>query len=364
MNNCSANGNTRLALTLIEIVDCNLNISNSKFLNQIKYFKGPAIINAVRSQIYIKNTNISQNCALDGLIWTSNNSVLYIQNSMFSSNGLFLLTSGVLILKHNSALFLSNSTCSKNRAVFGPCVLAYNNVTIVAKYSMFYTNHAVIGGAIYWKNSVYLGQKDIKHMKSEHLKGRCDKNVKHHEKNDQLQENKPKIAFDKCIFVNNIVFKGAVLHVKGPSVEVLMKDCFLHSNLGFREGAIIIQGQHPSSTKLHIEECNFHGFSFADAILFISRTQIDIHNCNILDSAFALMSIADYSVVNITHFTVKLSTTFASYISIQNFVTFYMADSQMISHYFSIFPNAFFLYALSGIHYSLFHFWQPKLDND
>ena len=71
MINCLANGNTRLTLTLIEIVDCNLNIANSKFLNQIKYFKGPAIINAVRSQIYIKNTNISKNCALDGLICTS-----------------------------------------------------------------------------------------------------------------------------------------------------------------------------------------------------------------------------------------------------------------------------------------------------
>ena len=176
---------------------------------------------------------------------------------MFSGNGLFLLTSAVLILQYNSALFLSNSTCQKNGAVFGPCVLAYNNVTVAAKHSTFYINHAVIGGAIYWKNSVCLGQKDINLTKSEHLKDGCDINVRHYEENNQVQETNPKIMFDKFVFVHNMVFKGAVLHVEGPSVEVLMKECTLHSNVGFREGAIIIQGQDTTSIKLHIEECNF-----------------------------------------------------------------------------------------------------------
>ena len=90
------------------MVNCNVNIENSIFSNQIKYNKGPAIINVVRSHIDIVNVNISQNYALDGLLMISNNSILTVQNSMFSHNGLFLLTSSVLILKYSSVLFLSN----------------------------------------------------------------------------------------------------------------------------------------------------------------------------------------------------------------------------------------------------------------
>ena len=88
----------------------------------------------------------------------------------------------------------------------------------------------------------------------------------------------------------------------------------------------------------------FHRFSFANAIVFISQAQVDIHNCSIYHSAFALMSIADFSVVNITHLTVKQSNTLAAYISIQNSVILNLANSQMTSYIF-LFPNGIFVFA-------------------
>ena len=96
ISNCYIDGNTRLSSTLIDIVDCNLSITNFIFFNQMKHDKGPAIINAMACHIDIMNVNILQNYALDGLIWVSNSSVLQIKNSMFSDNGLFIWTSSIL----------------------------------------------------------------------------------------------------------------------------------------------------------------------------------------------------------------------------------------------------------------------------
>ena len=75
-------------------------------------------MNAITSHIDILNVNISQNYALDGLLMISNNSILTVQNSMYSQNGLFFLASSVLILKYSSVLFFSNCKCDNNVAIF------------------------------------------------------------------------------------------------------------------------------------------------------------------------------------------------------------------------------------------------------
>ena len=55
------------------------------------------------------------------------------------------------------------------------------------------------------------------------------------------------------------------------------------------------------------------------------------------------MSIADYSIVNITHLSIQRSSITLGYIDIHNSVTLYIANSQMTSYHFFIFPNGFFV---------------------
>ena len=150
--NCSMDGNKRLTSTLIDILNCKLSIRNFTFFIHKKYDKGPAIINAVESHIYMVNVNILQNYVLDGLILASNKSVLHVANSTFESNGMLLLTSAVFVVKINNLLLLSNCTCKYNRAFSGPCIYASGTNTITAKNSTFYFNRGIKGGAIYWAN--------------------------------------------------------------------------------------------------------------------------------------------------------------------------------------------------------------------
>ena len=341
ISNCNIDDNTRLTSTLIDVENCNVNIENSIFFNQIKYNKGPAIINAVTSHIGIVNVNISQNYALDGLLRITNKSILRVQNSMFSHNGLFFLTSSVFTLKYSSVLFLTNCKCDNNGAIFGPCVLASGSVTIIAKHSTFNRNHAFTGGAIYWNNKI--GRRDI-YKEFVRYKAVFDINIT--KTIDFVQEYESKFLFDSCAFTEHTTFADSVLHLGGSPVDIFMNNCNIGGNAGFSDrGSIFIQSQHPSLTKVYIQGCLFYNnFAWGAAILSISRAHVDIHNCTISYSGHGLMSISDYSIVNITYLSVQRSPPIFGYIDIQNSVILSIANSLMTSFIF-LFPNGFFVFA-------------------
>ena len=340
ISNCNIDGNTILTSTLIDVENCNLSIENCIFFNQIKYNKGPAIINAVTSHIKIVNVNISQSCALDGLLRISNNSILQVQNSIFSQNGLLLLTSSVLILKYSSVLFLTNCKCDNNGAIFGPCVLASGSVIIIAKHSTFNGNHAIIGGAVYWKKNI---NRRNNFQGKELARNKTRKKIP--KKINFDQKYKSKFLFYSCAFTYHFTFVDSVLHLDGSPVDIFMSNCYIGVSFGF-SGSIFIKGQRPSETKVYIQGCRFYdNTAFGAAILSISRAHVDIHNCTIIYCAYCLMSISDYSIVNITHLSVQDSPPFFGYIDIQNSVTLTIANSQMTSIYFFISPNGFFVFA-------------------
>ena len=109
---------------------------------------------------------------------------------------------------------------------------------------------------------------------------------------------------------------------------------------------ILVQGQHPLSAKLNVKGCLFtDDLSWGAGILSIRRAEVNIHNSTISDSAFSLISVADYSIVNIARLSIKQSPTPFGYIDIQNNVKLYLADSWINSSYLSFFPNGFFIYA-------------------
>ena len=112
------------------------------------------MINAVQSHINLVNVKIFQSYVLDGLILASNKSVLHVKNSTFESNGMLLLKSAIFVVKINNLLILSNCTCKYNRAFSGPCIHASGTNTITVKYSTFYMNRSIKGGAIYWANKI------------------------------------------------------------------------------------------------------------------------------------------------------------------------------------------------------------------
>ena len=343
ISNCKIDDNTRSTSAVIDVVNCNVSIENSSFFNQIKYDKGHAILNAVTSHIDIVNVNISQNYALDGLLRISNNSILKVQNSMFSKNGLFLLTSSVLILKHNSVLFLYDTKCDNNGAIFGPCVLASGSVTIIGKHSTYNGNHAVIGVVIYWKSNI---DKRDNFQEKDFARNKTVLDIKITKRNIFVQGCKSKFLFDSCAFTEHYTFKDSVLHLDGSQMYIFMNNCYIGDNLVFSgRGSIFIQGQHPSATKVYIQRCLFHSnLALGAATLSISRAHVDIHNCTISASGHALMSITDYSIVNITYLSVQGSPSILGYIDIQNSVILSIANSLMTSFIF-LSPNGFFVFA-------------------
>ena len=254
--NCYLDGNTRVSSTLVDIVDCTLNIENFIFFNQRKYDKGPAIINAANSYVSMVNVNIYKNYALNGLIWTSNSSKLHIKKSNFNGNGMFLWTSSVLILKHNSILFLSKCKCQNNPALYGPCVHASDDITIIAKKSTFYYNNALRGGAVYWKNN--MKGSDINETNSHH---KIDVNREDFRERN-LRRYKAKLVFQECVFYQHIAFTGGVLFMEGSSVEVYVIQCFFIGNKGCKVGgSIFLQGDYSLTTKMYIEKSCFLGDS-------------------------------------------------------------------------------------------------------
>ena len=340
ISNCYIDGNTRLSSTLIDIVHCNLSITNFIFFNQMKHDKGPAIINAMACHINMINVNILQNYALDGLIWVSNSSVLQIENSMFNDNGLFIWTSGVLILNNNSVLFLSNCKCESNGAVRGPCIHASGSVKITAKKSIFDNNHAIIGGAVYWKS------KAISELTSDTSRYNFEFNVESPGEKLRIEEYKTKLMFEECIFSGHTAARGGVFYVDGSPVVVSINNCIIRSNGGVLDTTFLVQGQHPSSTKLNVKGSFFIGdMSWGSGVFSIKQAHVDIHNSTISVSGFGLISVADYSIVNITHLSINQSPAWFGYIDIQNNVKLFLADSWINSSYFFVVPNGFFIYA-------------------
>ena len=172
-------------------------------------------------------------------------------------------------------------------------------------------------------------------------------NIKIAKRINFVQEYKSKFSFDLCAFSEHTSLSDSVLHLNGSPVDIFMKNCNIGGYAGFSyRGSIFIQGQHPSVTKVYIQGCLFYNnFAWGAAILSISRTHVDIHNCTIRYSGHGLMSISDYSIVNITYLSIQHSPPIFEYIDIRNSVTLNIANSQMTSLYFFIFSNGFFVFA-------------------
>ena len=296
------------------------------------------------------NGNVVQNYAKDGLIWVSNNSQLSVHNSVFESNGVFVLTSSILILKYNTVLFLSNCKCTNNGAIMGACVLASGNVSIFAKDSIFKGNHAASGGVLYWKNTVDDSGQEHDKEKSDFKIYKPKVNVKNVEKTKLMQGYKSKLVFEKCTMTGHISFEGSVLSADGSPVDIIFNGSKLEGNGGFKDvGSIFVKGKHWSLTTLSIHGCFFESeFSYASGILFGKRAQINIYKSSIIMARFAIISITDYSIVNITRLSIMQSPGVFGYIDIRNSVKFEMTDSQITSMFLTAWVNGFFLYATNN----------------
>ena len=347
ISNCVINGTKRPTSTLIDILNSSVNINHFIFFNQIKYDAGPAIINGVNSHINLANVNIFQNYAVDGLIWASTNSKMHINNSTFDSNGMFLWTSGVLILKQNSVLFLSKCTCQNNGAIYGPCIHASDNVSIIAKTSIFYYNHAIRGGAIYLNNNYQTDGIYIKETIIDNKNNKTGINVNNPGQNNLNRGHKGTLIFMECKFYLHTASKGGVFYIEGSSLDIFMNQCLFRSNRGCKVGgSIFLQGGYPLAIRLYLEGCNFRdGTSMKASTIFVRQAQVDIHNCTIYNCFYSIMSVANNSILNISYMFIENSVAIFGYIDIQDSVVLSMVDSNMTSHFAATYPNGFFIYA-------------------
>ena len=152
--------------------------------------------------------------------------------------------------------------------------------------------------------------------------------------------------FEECIFSGHTTARGGVFYVDGSPVVVSINNCIIKSNGGVLDTTFLVQGQHPSSSKLNVKGSFFIGdMSWGSGVFSIKQAHVDIHNSTISVSGFGLISVADYSIVNITHLSINQSPAWFGYIDIQNNVKLFVADSWINSSYFFVVPNGFFIYA-------------------
>ena len=311
--NCVINDRRKFTPTLINVIRCNLTLNNVTFFNQIKYDKGPVAIHSLESQINMENVNFSHNYARYGIIKALNHSKLFIKNSVFENNGIFMLTSGVFILQYDSLLFVSNCKFIKNKALNGSCVQASHNITLAIKNSTFSSCFAFMGGAIFYHDSYH--KIDTQNRQSNY-------NFERNTVMNILENVETKILLLGITFNMNFGIVGGALYFEGSFMNISTNDCTFYRNMGVKTaGAIFIQGKIPNTARMGIYSCKFiYNMSFLTGGLYVTGTRVEIYNSTFLTNQFTTMSISNHSVVIMRNNTIKDSFAFPSIIDIKNSV--------------------------------------------
>ena len=146
ISECNIDGTKRLKTTLLDLVNCNINILESNFYNN----KGaPALLIAVSSHVTFNDIVMENNIGEDGLIKVSNSSQLYVNNSRFQNNGGSHVSVAIISAKFNSLVVVEKSEFYRNEAAKGSCLSAFQNTTVIVKKSIFESNSALYGGALF-----------------------------------------------------------------------------------------------------------------------------------------------------------------------------------------------------------------------
>ena len=149
IHNCHIDANANLRPTLIEVVNSNILIQNSKFVHFVSN-EGPILYAHSNSHVTIENSHFKANRANQhgGVIFTSINVSLNVKNCNFVGNS--AETWGGTIYGDNKAHLVINSTTFKsNSAVKGGGAIIIKKMShMIIQHCIFEDNSAALGGAL------------------------------------------------------------------------------------------------------------------------------------------------------------------------------------------------------------------------
>ena len=321
IHNCVLNGTTRFAVTLINIIRCNLTLNNVTFFNHIKYDKAPVAINSLESQINMEFVNFTQNYATYGIIKASNHSHVFVENSVFENNGIYMLTSGVFILQYNSLLSISHCKFTNNKASKGSCVQAFHKITLIVKNSTFLSCSAFMGVTIFYQDSY----SNIETQSVEYIHRNAERKTPG---NDET-----KVILLASSFRDNTGIVGGALYFEGSFISININSCIFDTNGGYKTaGAIFVQGKSQKTAKMGIYYCNFiNNYSYYSAILYIIGTVVEIDNSTFSWNSCTTMSVLNNSIVTMRNSIFKHAASVLSIIDIQNSVILDINESSLQS---------------------------------
>ena len=257
-------GTTSFKDTLINIIDCELDIVNSSF-EGCRVTSYSAVLKAKSSMINIQNSVFRENSGPNGVIEISRESNLNINKTTFKNNGFLFSAVSNILVKTNSSAKVSNCKFRDNIAIYGGVLSSFPNTSVMVENSTFIHNTGQRGGAINCHNQKNLTPTKNKHSLlivkarkvGQYFSANELKEAKTFESNIMNSFLKQTKDDTKCIvkesnFINNwAVESGGAIYVQGRSIDIL--DCtFTNTTSGF--GGVIMGYE---KSRINIEGTQF-----------------------------------------------------------------------------------------------------------
>ena len=281
MFNCQVDGAMRLEETMIDIKFGDLEIKNCKFSLNKASSSHPAVLEATDSQISIKDSSFDWNIGHHGIIEILQGSHLFVTNSQFDNNGIFLYSLSLIVVKTYSSVILSNCYFASSVAACG-LVCSFPNTSILVQNSTFSNNTGERGSSINCHNKINMDTvPDINFYSNSNNE---TKNGHSLERKWKLEEygSKSMSATDSgsCVvkgtLIKNSFSADGTLYVQGRSVEI--SDSNFTTNVGGLGGGAIKGSEGAIINISNSRLVNNQGM-IGSFIAIHNSTVLDIRNC-------------------------------------------------------------------------------------
>ena len=300
ISECSIDGTYRSKVTLLDIRDSRLNVTNSSFYNhEVK--DNSAIINASSTDVKIKDSVFTKNLGKEGVIQLLNGSNLELEKCNFSRNGEMFFAESTILLKSKSSVRVVDCFFHLNWASSGGCFRVYPNTHLAVERSNFTDNTAQKGGVIYCEGNSNTDQnvhpdKLVLNENYSYLKRVTD---------DSLGN--VSCIIKRSYFEHNVAIEsGGSVFLNRSKVDLFSSN-FVNNSVAFGSGGALAAHR----SKVNIGYTNFTlnaAMIQGGALHFADYSSISIHQTTFLGSCGitgSSLSITCGVVLTITNSTVK-----------------------------------------------------------
>ena len=290
INECSIDGTYKSKVTLVDIRDSRLNVTNSSFYNhEVK--DNSAIIKASSTDVKIKDSVFIKNLGKEGVIQLLNGSNLELEKCNFSRNGKMFFAESTILLKSKSSVRVVDCFFHLNWASTGGCFCVYPNTHLTVERSNFTDNIAQKGGVIYCEGnsntehnvaiesggSVFLNRSKVDLFSSNFVNNGAALGI-----GGALAAHQSKVNIGYTNFtLNTVTLQGGALHFADYSLISIHQSTFLGS-CGIKGSSLSITGGVTLTlTNSTVKErfCSNFPFLKGFSMYFSSKSEVAISAC-------------------------------------------------------------------------------------